>query len=105
VGGWKKEPNSTVGVIDEKPVVFEYAAPEDVPSFMEQWFKLYHELMESAEPGNKEKALQAYVSLHVSFVRIHPFFSDRPWNPWGWTRQWAFFTGTVRIVYKSQPVG
>ncbi|MDD4272504.1 MAG: Fic family protein [Desulfobacter postgatei] len=74
VGAWKKEPNSTVGVIDEKQVVFEYAAPQDVPSLMEQWFKLYHELMASAVPGDKEKALQAYVALHVSFVRIHPFF-------------------------------
>ncbi|HKL80880.1 MAG TPA: Fic family protein [Desulfobacter sp.] len=74
VGGWKKEPNSTVGVIDEKQVVFEYAPPKDVPSLMKQWFKLSHELMASAVPGDKEKALQAYVSLHVSFVRIHPFF-------------------------------
>ncbi|NDY70584.1 Fic family protein [Desulfobacter hydrogenophilus] len=74
VGGWKKEPNSTVGVVNEKQVVFEYAAPKDVPSLMEQWFKLYHELMVSVVPGDKETALQAYVSLHVSFVRIHPFF-------------------------------
>ncbi len=74
VGAWKKEPNSTVGVIDEKQVVFEYAAPKHVPSLMKQWFKLYHELMASAVPGDKEKALQAYVSLHVSFIRIHPFF-------------------------------
>ncbi|WP_035241350.1 Fic family protein [Desulfobacter vibrioformis] len=74
VGGWKKEPNSTVGVVDEKQVVFEYATPGDVPSLMEQWFKLYHVLMASAVPGDKKKALQAYVSLHISFVRIHPFF-------------------------------
>jgi len=74
VGGWKKEPNSTVGVIDEKQVVFEYALPKDVPSLMEQWFTLYHKLMAAAVPGDKERALQAYVSLHVSFVRIHPFF-------------------------------
>ncbi|WP_319575319.1 Fic family protein [uncultured Desulfobacter sp.] len=74
VGGWKKEPNSTVGVVDEKQVVFEYAAPKDVPSLMKQWFKLYHELMASAVPGDKKKALQAYVALHVSFVSIHPFF-------------------------------
>ena len=74
VGGWKKEPNSTVGVVDEKQVVFEYAAPKDVPLLMKQWFKLYHELMASIVPRDKKKALQAYVSLHVSFVRIHPFF-------------------------------
>jgi Fic family protein len=74
VGGWKKESNSTVGVVDDKQVVFEYAAPNDVPSLMAQWFRLYHELMDAAVPGNKKKALQAYVALHVSFVRIHPFF-------------------------------
>ncbi|WP_020586894.1 Fic family protein [Desulfobacter curvatus] len=74
VGNWKKEPNSTVGVVDEKQVVFEYAAPQDVPPLMKQWFKLYNELMASAVPGDNEKALQAYVALHVSFVRIHPFF-------------------------------
>jgi len=74
VGAWKKEPNSTVGVVDETQVVFEYATPKDVPSLMEQWFKLYQELMASAVSGDKKKALQAYVALHVSFVRIHPFF-------------------------------
>ena len=74
VGGWKKEPNSTVGVVDEKQVVFEYAAPRDVPPLMQQWFKLYHDLMADIVPGDKEKALQAYVKLHVAFVRIHPFF-------------------------------
>lgn len=74
VGGWKKEPNSTVGVVDEKQVIFEYAAPQDVLPLMKQWFTLYHGLMASAVPGDKEKALQAYVALHVSFVRIHPFF-------------------------------
>ena len=57
-------------MIDEKQVVFEYATPKDVPSLMEQWFKLYHELMASAVPGDKKKALAAYVALHVSFVRI-----------------------------------
>ena len=74
VGGWKKEPNSTVGVVDETQVVFEYAAPRDIPPLMKQWFSLYHELMAAAVPGDKEKALHAYVALHVAFVRIHPFF-------------------------------
>nr|WP_320193639.1 hypothetical protein [uncultured Desulfobacter sp.] len=40
-------------------------APKDVPSLMQQWFTLYHELMAVAAPGN-------YVALHVSFVPIHP---------------------------------
>lgn len=74
VGAWKKEPNSTVGVINETQVVFEYAAPDDVPQLMEQWFKLYHEVIGSVTPEDKRKALEAYILLHVSFVRIHPFF-------------------------------
>ncbi len=74
VGGWKKEPNSTVGVVDEKQVVFEYALPKDVPQLMEKWFMLYYKLMSSTVPGDRETALQAYVALHVSFVHIHPFF-------------------------------
>ncbi|WP_286819175.1 Fic family protein [Desulfobacter sp. UBA2225] len=74
VGRWKKEPNSTAEVVDEKQVIFEYAAPQDVPQLIKQWFKLYHKLMAAAVPGDKEKALQAYLALHVSFVRIHPFF-------------------------------
>jgi len=30
VGGWKKNPNSTAGVIDGKQVIFEYGAPADI---------------------------------------------------------------------------
>ena len=74
LGGWKKEPNSTVGVINEKQVVFEYALPPDVPSLMENWFSLYRQADQEVMPGNKTQALKAYVDLHVSFVRIHPFF-------------------------------
>lgn len=74
VGGWKKEPNSTIGVVDEKQVLFEYASPADVPSLMADWFKLYGELSSAITPGNQQLALAAYVKLHMSFVRIHPFF-------------------------------
>ena len=74
VGKWKKEPNSTVSVIDGRQVVFEYATPGDVPGLMKKWFVLYNEIMGSLKPGNSRQALDAYVKLHVSFVRIHPFF-------------------------------
>jgi len=43
-GEWKKEPNSTVGVVDGKQVGFEFASPADVPSLMMSWFDLYHDL-------------------------------------------------------------
>ncbi|MDY0223265.1 MAG: Fic family protein [Desulfobacterium sp.] len=74
VGAWKKEHNSTVGVVDEKQVVFEYASPDDVPFLMKTWFKLFQETISNVSHGDRIRALEAYVDLHVSFVRIHPFF-------------------------------
>ncbi len=74
VGGWKKEPNSTAAVIDGKQYVFEYAPPDDIHALMGNWFELYHRLDKSLKPDNRQQALMAYVQLHVSFVRIHPFF-------------------------------
>ncbi len=74
VGGWKKEPNSTVAVVGGKQTVFEYASPGDVPGLMEKWFSLYHEIINSVKPGDSQMAMDSYVRLHVSFVRIHPFF-------------------------------
>lgn len=74
VGGWKKEPNSTVGVVDGKQVVFDYAPPSDVPILMADWFRLFEELCRDITPGDRHQALSAYVRLHITFVRIHPFF-------------------------------
>jgi Fic family protein len=74
IGGWKKEPNSTVGVIDEKQVVFEYGPPGDIPLLMESWFELYRKIDQSLKSNDRQQTLLAYVHLHVSFVRIHPFF-------------------------------
>jgi Fic family protein len=74
VGAWKKEPNSTVGVIDGKQVIFEFGQPAEIPRLMEDWFKLYRELCGAMKSGNEHQALTAYVKLHISFVRIHPFF-------------------------------
>ncbi|MCP4682288.1 MAG: Fic family protein [Desulfobacterales bacterium] len=74
VGGWKKEPNSTVAVVGEKQVVFEYGRPGDIPLLMENWFELYREMDQSLKPNDRQQALKAYVKLHVAFVRIHPFF-------------------------------
>ena len=74
VGGWKKEPNSTVAVVNGRQVIFEYANPVQVPNLMKRWFGLYEKIMGSLKPGNSRQALDAYVSLHASFVRIHPFF-------------------------------
>jgi len=74
VGAWKKEPNSTVAVVGGKQIVFDYALPDDVPELMKRWFGLYGDLAGYVPPGESRQALDAYVRLHVSFVRIHPFF-------------------------------
>ena len=74
LGRWKNQPNSTAAVVNGTQVIFEYALPEDVPKLMEMWFNLFNKLEGSVKPQDWEAALDAYVSLHVSFVRIHPFF-------------------------------
>jgi Fic family protein len=72
-GEWKKEPNSTVGVVDGKQVAFEFAAPADVPSLMTAWFDLYHDIDCCLVPEDRYRALLSHVTLHAAFVRIHPF--------------------------------
>ncbi|MBW2145298.1 MAG: Fic family protein, partial [Deltaproteobacteria bacterium] len=73
VGAWKIEPNSTVIVSGDTQTIFEYASPKDVPELMKGWFVFYQETCRE-KSLDKEAALMAYVSLHVSFVRIHPFW-------------------------------
>lgn len=75
VGAWKNEPNSTAGIVDNRQVLFEYAAPAHIPTLMENWFALYRDWREKIEaaPDNMDLALIAYVQLHAALVRIHPF--------------------------------
>ncbi|MFH2058772.1 MAG: Fic family protein [Pseudomonadota bacterium] len=74
IGAWKREPNSTVAVMGDRQVVFEYASPDSVPSLMTDWFELFRIIDQAVKPGDQQQALTANVRLHVSFVRIHPFF-------------------------------
>ncbi|MEA3342201.1 MAG: Fic family protein, partial [Chloroflexota bacterium] len=73
VGAWKVEPNSTVVVSGDTQAIFEFAAPKDVPELMQGWLALFQKTCKE-NTANKEAALTAYVHLHVSFVRIHPFW-------------------------------
>ena len=73
VGAWKVEPNSTVVVSGDTQTIFEYALPKDVPKLMQGWLALFQKTCKE-NTANKETALTAYVYLHVSFVRIHPFW-------------------------------
>jgi Fic family protein len=67
------EPNSTVIVSGNDQVIFEYAPSKDVPELIQGWLALFQKIIQEKTP-NKEKALSAYVYLHISFVRIHPFW-------------------------------
>ena len=73
VGAWKVEPNSTVIVSGNDQVIFEYAPSKDVPELMQSWLALFQNTCKE-KTLNREEALTAYVWLHVSFVRIHPFW-------------------------------
>jgi len=73
VGAWKVEHNSTVMVSGGGQIIFEYAPPKDVPELMQNWLSLFQEICEE-EAATKEAAVAAYACLHVSFVRIHPFW-------------------------------
>ncbi len=73
VGAWKVEPNSTVIISGDTQTIFEYAAPKDVPGLMQGWLALFQKACKE-NTANKEAVLTAYVYLHVSFVRIHPFW-------------------------------
>ncbi|WPD22147.1 MAG: Fic family protein [Candidatus Electrothrix scaldis] len=75
VGAWKNQPNSTAGTVDGKQVIFEYAAPAQIPALMENWLALYRDQIRKTEaaPNNPDITLIAYVQLHAAFVRIHPF--------------------------------
>ncbi len=72
VGGWKKEYNGTTGVRAGKPVYIEYASPADTPVLMTRWLKEFNRKLDSAE--SPAKAINVYAWVHLSFVRIHPFF-------------------------------
>ncbi|MEA3416958.1 MAG: Fic family protein [Thermodesulfobacteriota bacterium] len=72
VGAWKIEPNGTYIIKNEKQIFFEYADPEDVPDLMKEWLDLLN--AKTDKNLSRDHALSAYIDLHVSFVRIHPFF-------------------------------
>jgi Fic family protein len=60
-------------VFGDTQTIVEYAAPKDVPTLIEDWLSLFQNIS-PGEKADKETALSAYVNLHVSFVRIHPFW-------------------------------
>ena len=72
LGDWKKEPNGTYMMDGDRQVFYEYAIPGDVPVLMETWVAFLNRKMK--EIHTREEAVFAYADIHLSFVRIHPFF-------------------------------
>ena len=72
VGAWKIEPNGAHGIVKNEQMFFSFSPPEDVPDLMKEWIELLNLRMK--DNLSALEALSAYEDLHVSFVRIHPFF-------------------------------
>ena len=72
VGKWKVEPNWTSMIDGDRQVMFEYAHPKDVAVLMKAWLELLNSHIKQEVP--EDKAICAYSELHISFVRIHPFY-------------------------------
>ena len=53
-------------------IFLEYAAPNAVPALMENWFEMINRF--SRDKLDSNQALTAYAEIHLSLVRIHPFF-------------------------------
>lgn len=71
VGAWKRDYNGTTGVIDGKSVYMEFAAPDHVPRLMTRWLD---DLNSREEARSSAEVIRRYVEVHMTFVRIHPFF-------------------------------
>jgi len=72
IGAWKRDYNGTTGIRDEKPVYMEYSTPTDTPRLMARWLKEFNRKLTTAD--SQTKAINVYAWVHLSFVRIHPFF-------------------------------
>ncbi len=71
VGAWKKEPNSSNIILDDKSIINDtYALPNDVPDLMKIWIERLNDFLVKPQ---QPKPIESYIWLHASFVRIHPF--------------------------------
>lgn len=74
IGDWKKEENFTNAVSpDGKAILIEYSKTAAVPFLMQEWLDLL-DRYRSEPSALPEDLLRRYAALHISFVRIHPFF-------------------------------
>ncbi len=72
IGNWKREENGTTGMKDGKVIYMEYASPSDTPHLMKRWLVEFNKRLNAATTA--KRAIETYAWIHLSFVRIHPFF-------------------------------
>jgi Fic family protein len=72
VGDWKREYNGTTGIRDGRPVYMEYTSPEETPKLMRRWLRECNRKLGTA--STSKRAINVYAWMHMTFVRIHPFF-------------------------------
>jgi Fic family protein len=71
IGAWKRDPNSTNAIgPDGLQIIIEFPAPDRVPPLMEKWLARFNDLQAVSESD----AVDAYATLQLEFVSIHPFF-------------------------------
>lgn len=74
IGDWKKEESFTNAVSpDGKAILIEYSKADAVPLLMQDWLALLNRYR-SESTMLPQELLRHYAALHISFVRIHPFF-------------------------------
>lgn len=72
VGDWKSDYNGTTGIRNGKPVYMEFSSPSDTPKLMSHWLKELNRKLYTAH--SPVQAVNVYSWIHITFVRIHPFF-------------------------------
>ena len=68
IGEWKSTPNATYVSFQNQPVMLLYPMPQEIPSLMDTFIQHLNRQIDSPDA-----ALDAYCSLHLEFVSIHPF--------------------------------
>ena len=70
IGAWKSIPNATYVNVQDQPVLLLYPMPQEIPSLMQTFIQHLNQKIDSPDA-----ALDAYCSLHLEFVSIHPFWN------------------------------
>lgn len=72
IGDWKNDNNYTTYIKDNKLMTLEYSRYWEVPELMKRWLELLNNKIQAV--ANEQDIVDAYATLHISFVSIHPFW-------------------------------